>query len=68
LWSVDSRDWSRPGAPAIVRKVLAGVRDGSVILFHDGGGNRSQTVAALPTILKTLKARGYGFKPACRTS
>jgi peptidoglycan/xylan/chitin deacetylase (PgdA/CDA1 family) len=46
-----------------VNRVLAGARNGSVILMHDGGGNRSQTIAALPTILKTLKARGYAFLP-----
>ncbi|WP_020390953.1 polysaccharide deacetylase family protein [Kribbella catacumbae] len=63
LWSVDPRDWSRPGTSVIVRRVLASVRSGSVVLMHDGGGNRSQTVAALPTILRTLKARGYTFYP-----
>ena len=41
---------------------MSGVHSGSVILMHDGGGNRSQTVAALPTILKSLKAQGYGFR------
>jgi len=67
LWSVDPRDWTRPGKAVIARRVLANVRSGSVILLHDGGGNRSQTVAALPTILKTLKARGYVFYPLwCR--
>jgi peptidoglycan/xylan/chitin deacetylase (PgdA/CDA1 family) len=63
LWSVDPRDWTRPGASVIARRVLAKVQTGSVILLHDGGGNRSQTVAALPKILKTLKARGYVFYP-----
>ncbi|MGW1346332.1 polysaccharide deacetylase family protein [Kribbella sp. NPDC002412] len=63
LWSVDPRDWTRPGTAVIARRVLANVRSGSVILLHDGGGNRSQTVAALPRILKTLKARGYVFYP-----
>lgn len=63
LWSVDPADWSRPGSSVIVRRVLAKVRSGSVILLHDGGGNRSQTVAALPKILKALKARGYLFYP-----
>jgi peptidoglycan/xylan/chitin deacetylase (PgdA/CDA1 family) len=62
LWDVDSRDWTKPGPAAIVRHVLGGVHNGSVILMHDGGGNRSQTVAALPTILITLKAKGYAFK------
>ena len=61
LWTIDTRDWSRPGTSVIVRRALAHVHSGSVILMHDGGGNRSQTVAALPTILRTLKARGYGF-------
>ncbi|MGW5192934.1 polysaccharide deacetylase family protein [Kribbella sp. NPDC004138] len=61
LWTVDPRDWSRPGSSVIVRRVLDNVHSGSVILLHDGGGNRSQTVAALPTILRTLKARGYVF-------
>jgi peptidoglycan/xylan/chitin deacetylase (PgdA/CDA1 family) len=63
LWTVDPRDWSRPGTSVIVRRVLANVRNGSVVLLHDGGGDRSQTVAALPTILRTLKARGYAFYP-----
>ncbi|GAB2669572.1 polysaccharide deacetylase family protein [Kribbella swartbergensis] len=62
VWHVDSRDWTKPGTAAIVKRVLTGVRNGSVILLHDGGGNRSQTVAALPAILTTLKAQGYGFR------
>jgi peptidoglycan/xylan/chitin deacetylase (PgdA/CDA1 family) len=62
VWTVDSRDWTKPGAPAIVQRVLKNVRNGSVILMHDGGGNRTQTVAALPKILQTLKAQGYGFR------
>jgi len=61
LWTVDSHDWERPGTSVIVKRVLTGVKDGSVVLMHDGGGNRSQTVDALPTILKTLKGKGYGF-------
>ncbi|MFD0411986.1 polysaccharide deacetylase family protein [Kitasatospora sp. NPDC127116] len=65
LWSVDPADWSRPGAAAIRSRVLNNVRPGSVILLHDGGGDRSQTVAALPGIISTLKARGYGFATLC---
>jgi peptidoglycan/xylan/chitin deacetylase (PgdA/CDA1 family) len=61
IWTVDPRDWSRPGTSVIVRRVLGNVHSGSIVLLHDGGGDRSQTVAALPTILKTLKARGYVF-------
>ncbi|NUR60221.1 MAG: polysaccharide deacetylase family protein [Catenulispora sp.] len=61
LWTVDPRDWSRPGASAIRWRVLSQVHPGSVVLLHDGGGDRSQTVEALSGILKTLKARGYTF-------
>jgi peptidoglycan-N-acetylglucosamine deacetylase len=62
VWTVDSRDWTKPGTTAIVQRVLKNVHSGSVILMHDGGGNRTQTVAALPLILKALKAQGYGFR------
>ncbi|MER7578369.1 polysaccharide deacetylase family protein [Kitasatospora sp. NPDC097691] len=65
LWSVDPADWSRPGTAAIRSRVLNNVRPGSVILLHDGGGDRSQTVAALPVVISTLKARGYGFATLC---
>ena len=60
-WSVDPRDWSRPGARAIVRDIVAGTRTGSIILEHDGGGNRSQTVAALKIWLPRLIDAGYQF-------
>ena len=59
LWTVDPRDWSRPGTWTIVNRVLAGVRDGSRILLHDGGGDRSQTVAALDLLIPRLRARGF---------
>lgn len=59
LWTVDPRDWSRPGAARIQQRVLDHVQPGAVILMHDGGGDRSQTIAALPRILRGLKARGY---------
>ena len=59
LWTVDPRDWSRPGTWTIVDRVLFNVRDGSRILLHDGGGNRSQTVAALDLLIPRLRARGF---------
>jgi peptidoglycan-N-acetylglucosamine deacetylase len=62
LWTVDPQDWARPGSSVIASRVLNNVRPNSVILLHDGGGDQSQTVAALSTILSTLKARGYGFR------
>jgi peptidoglycan/xylan/chitin deacetylase (PgdA/CDA1 family) len=59
LWTVDPRDWSRPGTTAIVNRVLTSVRGGSRILLHDGGGDRSQTVAALDLLIPRLRARGF---------
>ncbi len=60
-WSVDPRDWSRPGARAIIRDILSGTRTGSIILEHDGGGNRLQTVTALKIWLPRLLDKGYLF-------
>ncbi|WP_053202114.1 polysaccharide deacetylase family protein [Jiangella muralis] len=60
-WTVDPRDWSRPGSASIVQDVLGQVEPGSVILLHDGGGDRSQTVAALDQILTGLDAAGYRY-------
>jgi peptidoglycan/xylan/chitin deacetylase (PgdA/CDA1 family) len=61
LWNVDPKDWSRPGTNAIIQNVLKSVHNGSIILLHDGGGNRSETVAALPTIITRLAQRGFQF-------
>jgi peptidoglycan/xylan/chitin deacetylase (PgdA/CDA1 family) len=58
LWSIDTRDWSRPGVSAIVASALQ-ARPGMIILMHDGGGNRSETVAAIPAVVRGLRARGY---------
>lgn len=60
-WSVDPRDWARPGTPAIVAAVQKQLKPGGVILMHDGGGDRSQTVAALRQLLPWLVAQGYTF-------
>ncbi len=61
VWDVDPSDYTRPGADAIASRVLAGVRNGSIVIMHDGGGPRAQTLAALPRIIDTLRARGYQF-------
>jgi peptidoglycan/xylan/chitin deacetylase (PgdA/CDA1 family) len=61
-WSIDSRDWSKPGTYKIVRNVLNNVKDGSIVLMHDGGGNRAQTVAALKYILPSLRKQGYAIR------
>ncbi|MFD8596260.1 polysaccharide deacetylase family protein [Kitasatospora sp. NPDC059646] len=60
-WTVDPRDWSRPGVQAIVSNVQQNLRPGGVVLMHDGGGDRSQTVAALKQLLPWLVAQGYTF-------
>lgn len=59
-WNVDSRDWTKPGVDAIVKQLLT-VEPGQVILMHDGGGDRSQSVEALRQALPILKSRGYRF-------
>jgi peptidoglycan-N-acetylglucosamine deacetylase len=56
-WSVDPRDWSNPGTQSIINTVNSKTRAGSIVLSHDGGGDRSQTVAAYRTLLPGLKAR-----------
>jgi len=61
-WSVDPRDWARPGVRHIVSAIKDRTRPGSIILEHDGGGNRSQTVAALRIVLPGLLAEGYHFQ------
>jgi peptidoglycan/xylan/chitin deacetylase (PgdA/CDA1 family) len=66
MWDVDPYDWRRPGAGVIAGRVLSRVRSGDVVLLHDGGGDRSQTVAALRQVLASLSARGYRFRALCR--
>ncbi len=59
-WNVDTQDWSRPGANAIAQSILS-AKPGDVVLMHDGGGDRSQTVEALRIALPQLIERGYSF-------
>ncbi|MGI5358679.1 polysaccharide deacetylase family protein [Streptomyces sp. CA-252508] len=58
-WTVDTLDWQEPGTGPIVRRVLDGAGPGVVVLSHDAGGDRSQSVAALRTYLPELLAAGY---------
>ncbi|HEV3351504.1 MAG TPA: polysaccharide deacetylase family protein [Acidimicrobiales bacterium] len=67
-YSVDSTDWTRPGVGAIVQAVVGAAFPGAVVGMHDGGGDRSETVAALPQIITQLRARGYGFVSVCGNS
>ena len=59
IWDVDTNDWQLPGAGAIYSRVVSSARAGSIVLMHDGGGNRGQTVAALPGIVDELQRRGF---------
>jgi peptidoglycan/xylan/chitin deacetylase (PgdA/CDA1 family) len=59
LWTVDTNDWQEPGVSAIVNSAVQGAKPGAIILMHDAGGNRSQTIQALPTIVHTLRKKGY---------
>ncbi|QMU76672.1 polysaccharide deacetylase family protein [Streptacidiphilus sp. PB12-B1b] len=61
LWGQDTNDWSQPGAEAIRANALTGIGNGSVVLMHDAGGDRSQTVAALPGVIEALLADGYSL-------
>ena len=64
-WDVDPSDYLRPGAAVITRRVLAALHPGAIVILHDGGGNRSQTVAALPAIIRGIRAAGYQIVPVC---
>jgi peptidoglycan-N-acetylglucosamine deacetylase len=59
LWTVDTNDYLRPGTSAIVDAAVDGARPGAIILMHDAGGDRSQTVAALPRIIAALRRQHY---------
>lgn len=59
LWSVDSKDWRNPGIKQIVDNVIKHVFPGAIILMHDGGYHRTQTVKALGPIIDALRERGY---------
>lgn len=67
MWSIDPIDWSRPGVDAIVSRIESQVQAGSIILMHDSGIDRSQSVAALRILLRDLSAAGYTFAsvPGC---
>jgi peptidoglycan-N-acetylglucosamine deacetylase len=60
-WDVDPADWTNPGSAAVYSRVVDAAQAGSIVLMHDGGGNRSGTLAALPQIIDALRGRGYRF-------
>jgi peptidoglycan-N-acetylglucosamine deacetylase len=60
-WNVDTRDWQHQNIPWILSRVETEVRPGSIILMHDGGGDRSQTASAVPLMIAWLRSQGYSF-------
>ncbi|SDP78719.1 Peptidoglycan/xylan/chitin deacetylase, PgdA/CDA1 family, partial [Streptomyces sp. cf386] len=60
-WNIDSKDFELPGTEAMVATVKNEISNGPTLLFHDAGGDRSQTVAALREVLPWLKEQGYSF-------
>jgi peptidoglycan-N-acetylglucosamine deacetylase len=61
MWSADSIDYSRPAVPRLVKNVMRNSEPGGIVLMHDGGGNRTRTIQALPQIISTFKKQGYRF-------
>ena len=59
LWNVDTLDWKDRNAAHILARVEAAVRPGAIILMHDAGGDRSQTLAVLPQVIDWLRSHGY---------
>jgi len=64
-WDVDPSDYLRPGASVIAERVLSAIHPGAIVVMHDGGGDRSQTVSALPAIISGIRADGYQIVPVC---
>ncbi|WP_459500108.1 polysaccharide deacetylase family protein [Bacillus sp. C1] len=60
-WHQDPKDWANPGTESIVKHVVTNAKSGDIVLLHDGGSDRSQTVAALEKILPALQKQGYRF-------
>ncbi len=61
MWSADSIDYALPSPPVLVNRVLKQATPGGIVLLHDGGGPRKNTVAALPTMISKLRKKGYRF-------
>ena len=61
VWNDDTNDWRLPGSDRIYSTAISEARPGGIILMHDGGGPRQETIQALPRIIASLRARGYRF-------
>jgi peptidoglycan-N-acetylglucosamine deacetylase len=58
LYTLLSSDWTMPGSQALTQQVVRGMAEGGIVVLHDGGGDRRQTVEALPAIIRGLRGRG----------
>jgi len=66
MWDSSPRDWLRPPAEEIAGHIVQWARPGVVLLMHDGGGDRSNTVQGLDMALERLADRGLRYEPVCR--
>ena len=60
-WRLAIEDWTPPGTDVLVQRLREGITPGAVVLLHDGGGDRSQTVEAVDRIIPELRAQGWRF-------
>jgi peptidoglycan/xylan/chitin deacetylase (PgdA/CDA1 family) len=65
MWDIDPSDYLRPPASVLAQRVLSALHPGAIVILHDGGGDRSQTVAALPAIIQGIRAAGYQLVSVC---
>jgi peptidoglycan/xylan/chitin deacetylase (PgdA/CDA1 family) len=61
MWSSDSKDYSRPAVPRLINNIFREAKPGGIVLMHDGGGDRSHTIKALPEIISKFRKQGYEF-------
>nr|WP_199306651.1 polysaccharide deacetylase family protein [Anabaena sphaerica] len=61
MWSSDSIDYSRPGVPRLINNIFKAAKPGGIVLMHDGGGDRTHTVKALPEVISKFRKQGYKF-------
>ncbi|QMS88813.1 polysaccharide deacetylase family protein [Nostoc edaphicum CCNP1411] len=61
MWSADSIDYKLPSVPKLIDNVIKDSKPGGIVLMHDGGGNRSKTIQALPEIISNFRNQGYRF-------
>lgn len=66
MWGIEPQDWRQPGAEQIASYIIENGYPGAIVLLHDGGGQREQTLEALATILPALGQQGYRFESLCR--